>query len=102
MLSVKQTTIKKIIELEIAIVCLYWAQSYIECRTPLYDLAHLTYEQCHRYRPECDDGDQMVRVSFQLHFPARKATDSFESREPKRGMVVRMKVDDSKLVVSSV
>ena len=99
LLSRKQTTIDRIIELEIATVCLYWAQSFIECKTPLFESAQLTYERSHLYRPEGDPASAMYRVDFQLHYPPPAPTYRGEVREAKRGMVLRVVSANSKIIV---
>ena len=97
LLNKKQTTVNKLIELEIAIVCLYRAQAFIDCKVPLIENAKLTLEKSRPCIPKnSKDAVMMYRVNFRL-----QPISAYKSRkcEARRGMVLRIVSGNTKIVV---
>ncbi|KAI6197930.1 hypothetical protein M3Y94_01283800 [Aphelenchoides besseyi] len=87
----QQTTVDRIIKKEIAMVCLLWAQSFIDCRTPLMEDARLTFSNFQKFNPEKEIKDNtMCRVFFTIPLIGENQSNG-RSRQLKRGTVVAMK-----------
>ncbi|KAI6232637.1 RNA helicase [Aphelenchoides fujianensis] len=93
LIAFNQTTVHMIIEKEIAMVCLLWAQSFIDCRTPIVEDAPLTFVGHKAYRPEGaqQGGKSMCRVLFRIPIPRHSRQESKRTQPPKKGMVVVIK-----------
>ena len=92
--------INRIIDLEIATVCLYWAQSFIECKTPLFTSAQLTYKSNREYTLMNSAGDDTIyRVVFLLQHTTPTPTYKGEVRTTKPGMIIRVTSDNTNILV---
>jgi len=98
LLCTEPQTISQMIDKQVAVICLYWAQGILDCSRSLLANVQVKLQDATMVRSKFNSKKYLFQVRFYIEYGA----NNYKGREPKRGMIVFFRTKDGRKVSTRI